>query len=469
MSHTIGGPGGTRPPRSPTSTSNTSSTSTPSRTSTSSTSTADKKDESADAFDASSADKAAGYLKKVADKTSKVGSARSAARSARAASLRGSGRASSDSRYLQNLDNLSARDKRVADAAGKVGKGAAAARVATTGVAAGRDIAQAVRTGDAKDIAQAGSSTLDAAGAGAAAYDKFAKGNTALGRRLGVVSGAADVVRTGEAVGKAADSIGQAMKTGSREDIENATYDTADAVRTGAYGADGIKRTVDKFQEFRKVDGAVKAAAEKASGTIGKEAAEAAANEARDAALKGSDRVATRKGAGKVAGDVARKTTDLGGKAKSQLGKTARKAGKGIGEAAFDATKRAGSEAVEKAAKEASEKAAKEVLKRAGSEVGEKALKQAAKAGAKAGAKVAAKSAGRFVPGVNIAIAAADTVKAGVSVSKAVQDPSFENVKNAAFDSVTAAGSVLAATNIPVVSQAGAAVSAVSDIAKSIW
>ena len=67
-------------------------------------------------------------------------------------------------------------------------------------------------------------------------------------------------------------------------------------------------------------------------------------------------------------------------------------------------------------------------------------------AGLKAGAKVALKAGGRFVPGVNIAIAAADGIKAGASVAKAINDPSPENIRNAAFDGVTAVGSALART-----------------------
>ena len=86
------------------------------------------------------------------------------------------------------------------------------------------------------------------------------------------------------------------------------------------------------------------------------------------------------------------------------------------------------------------------------------ALKQGIKAGAKSAAGTLAKTAGRFAPGANIAIAAADTAKA-VST---LRDPEASTGKKVTAG-ITALGSIAAATNIPVVSQAGAAVSAVSD------
>lgn len=75
----------------------------------------------------------------------------------------------------------------------------------------------------------------------------------------------------------------------------------------------------------------------------------------------------------------------------------------------------------------------------------------------KNGAKVAAKAAGRFVPGLNVAIAAADAATA----YQTFFDKKSSNGKKAAAI-VTALGSAAAATNIPVVSQVGAGVSAVS-------
>ncbi len=78
-------------------------------------------------------------------------------------------------------------------------------------------------------------------------------------------------------------------------------------------------------------------------------------------------------------------------------------------------------------------------------------------------AKIAGKAGGRFVPGVNVAIATADTA-AFVSTL---------NDKNASVGKkvtagITAAGSVLAATNIPIVSQVGGAVSTASSIVGAV-
>lgn len=483
----VGGPTG--PSRPSTSTGPSPSTSTPDTTGTlknsntsSLKSTSSKDNAEEDAFGADGLNKAAGYTKKIAGKSSALGAAHAAANKARSSSTRASRIASSGDRHVASRwDSVGDAQTKAVGLADKVSKTASVARVATTSAVAAGDISKAIKSGDLGDAGKAGVSTLNAAGAGADAFSQFAKGNTGLTRAASGLGVAGGVVRTGVAWNDASKSIGKAFETGSKEDIQDATVKTADAVKSTVFTADAIKTTADKFGEFRKVDKATKAAAAKASGTIGKEAAEAAAKEARDAALKGSTKSVTRNAGGDIAQSVAKKGTDLAGKAKRTLGKTSRKAGKEIGEAAFGATTRAGKEVAEKAAKEIGEKAAKEVVEAAAKkaakgvgkvvakEVGEKVLKEAAEAGAKATAKALGKAAGRFAPGVNIAIAAVDTVKAGVSVSKAIDDPSFENVKNAAFDGVTAAGSILAATNIPIVSQIGGAVSAVSDIAKSIW
>lgn len=80
------------------------------------------------------------------------------------------------------------------------------------------------------------------------------------------------------------------------------------------------------------------------------------------------------------------------------------------------------------------------------------------KAGAK-GAGTAAKVAGRFVPGLNIGLAALDVGQA----ARTWADP--KSTTGAKVTStISAAGSVAAATNIPIVSQVGAGISAVSSL-----
>lgn len=81
---------------------------------------------------------------------------------------------------------------------------------------------------------------------------------------------------------------------------------------------------------------------------------------------------------------------------------------------------------------------------------------KAAGAAAK-GAGTAAKLAGRFAPGLNIGIAAMDV---GIAI-KTISDPKA-SVAAKVTSGITALGSVAAATNIPIVSQVGAAVSLAS-------
>lgn len=71
--------------------------------------------------------------------------------------------------------------------------------------------------------------------------------------------------------------------------------------------------------------------------------------------------------------------------------------------------------------------------------------------------RVAARTAGRFVPGANVAIAALDINEA----RRALQDPNA-GVGRRTTAVITALGSAAAASNIPVVSQVGAALSTIS-------
>jgi hypothetical protein len=104
--------------------------------------------------------------------------------------------------------------------------------------------------------------------------------------------------------------------------------------------------------------------------------------------------------------------------------------------------------------------AAKAALKEGGKAAGEAALK----AGAKAAAGGLGKAAARFAPGLNIAIAALDTANAVATV----MDPKASTGKKVT-SVITAIGSIAAATNIPIVSQVGAAVSAVSGFIGSFF
>lgn len=99
----------------------------------------------------------------------------------------------------------------------------------------------------------------------------------------------------------------------------------------------------------------------------------------------------------------------------------------------------------------------------AGAAATKAATKAAEHAVAKTATKVAAKAAARFVPGANVAMAAVDAHHA----YKVMNDPKASTWQKGSA-AVTALGSAAAATNIPIVSQVGAAVATVASIAENI-
>lgn len=109
-------------------------------------------------------------------------------------------------------------------------------------------------------------------------------------------------------------------------------------------------------------------------------------------------------------------------------------------------------------------KTAQKVVAKAGdTKAGKAVVKATEHAVAKTATKVAAKAAARFVPGANVAMAAADAHHA----YKVLKDPKATGWQKGAA-AITALGSAAAATNIPVVSQVGAAVATVASIAEAV-
>ncbi|WP_426749195.1 hypothetical protein [Myxococcus sp. Y35] len=113
----------------------------------------------------------------------------------------------------------------------------------------------------------------------------------------------------------------------------------------------------------------------------------------------------------------------------------------------------------------------RQVVRRAAAEVAEEGAERAARLAGNAargalrnGGTAVARAAGRFAPGLNVAIAAADTA-AAIST---IRDPEASAGKKIT-SGITALGSIAAATNIPVVSQAGAVVSTVSSFVGSFF
>lgn len=135
-------------------------------------------------------------------------------------------------------------------------------------------------------------------------------------------------------------------------------------------------------------------------------------------------------------------------------GASLKNVGRAVTTAAGDAAK-AGSTLAKGILGSGTRSAAKAALATVGREAGEAALKQ----GAKAAAGTAAKALGRFAPGVNVAIAAVDVANAGATLMD-----KNAGVGKKVTSVITAVGSIAAATNIPIVSQVGAAVSTVSSI-----
>ncbi|NVJ25809.1 MULTISPECIES: hypothetical protein [Myxococcus] len=106
----------------------------------------------------------------------------------------------------------------------------------------------------------------------------------------------------------------------------------------------------------------------------------------------------------------------------------------------------------------------RQVMRNAAARAAGEGLEDAGRLGANAartalrdGGTAVARAAGRFAPGLNVAIAAADTAAAASTLA----DPNA-SVGRRVTASVTALGSVAAATNIPLVSQTGAVVSTAS-------
>lgn len=215
----------------------------------------------------------------------------------------------------------------------------------------------------------------------------------------------------------AKDSISKAIKTGDSDDIAKAAADTA----SGASTATSLAKNALQVPEAIVKGPAEKAAADafrKAAPNASKEVVEAAAKKAADSAIQDATAKAARRG------------TSGAAKTAAQSGGSTLARGAGV-----------------------TKNAAKQVLR----EGGEAAAKAASKAVAKGAMKTAAKAAGRFVPGANVAIAGLDTAAAAATLAD----------KNASAGKkissvITAAGSIAAATNIPIVSQAGAVVSTLS-------
>lgn len=241
---------------------------------------------------------------------------------------------------------------------------------------------------------------------------------------------AVSVFTAGKATLTAAGDIRKAVRSGSREDTTKAVRSTLDAGKASLTAVSG-------GLQGSKVAGGILHARVVAN-KLGVE--KVAAESFRRVAPNASEAVV------KAAANTALKQVFEGGAAKATR--------RAITEVATRTAQQKGG-SIARGAGTASRAAGKAVLNAAGREAGEAALK----AGARAAAGPAARTAARFAPGLNVAMAAVDTAQAGATLA----DPKASTGKKVT-SVITAGGSIAAATNLPIISQGGAAVSTVSSI-----
>lgn len=236
---------------------------------------------------------------------------------------------------------------------------------------------------------------------------------------------AGDLMQIPANTSQAVDSIGRAIRTGNAEDINRAVADGSSAgsnVLSAGVNATELARLTATRRASGEAARAFQQVAPDAPASVRNAAAGTAAREAfQGTATEAAERAAMRSGA------------------------QAARAGGGTLASGVGATNRA---------------AARAVL----SEGGEAAARAAARSVGRSALATGARAAGRFVPGANVAIAALDTANAVATL----RDPNASTGRRVA-SVVTAAGSWVAASNIPVVSQVGAAVSAMSSFIGSFF
>jgi hypothetical protein len=274
--------------------------------------------------------------------------------------------------------------------------------------------------------------TFRGASTGNAVLKAVTRASSRLGRGargLGSVAGLAGAaIALPGGISNAISSIETAWRTGEKDDIARASASSTSALSTGTRLG---KHSLETFSMgARGISGHL---ARRAGAQAFKQAAPGASKAVVKAAAKQAAKTALTEAAEKVAK-------------------------RGVTAAATAAAKGGGTLA--RGAGTLGRAAAKKLLR----EGGEAAAKAAGKAVAKGALKSAGKAAGRFVPGMNVAIAAFDTASAVATLadSKASTGKKVTSV-------ITAAGSIVAATNIPVVSQIGAGVSAVSSFIGSFF
>ncbi len=257
------------------------------------------------------------------------------------------------------------------------------------------------------------------------ATSRLGQGTKAFGSVAGLV-GSAMALPSG--LSEAGSSLAQAWRTGDNGDIAHAGASTATA---GSTATRLVKHGIETYSLGANLLG------HQVAGRAGAAAFRQAAPNASKAVVKAAARQAGKDAMKETAEKLARRGATSAATAAAKAGGTLASGAGAVGRTA---------------------------AKKALQEGGEAAAKAAAKAVAKGALKTGAKAAGRFVPGLNVGIAALDTAAAAATLA----DPKASTGKKIT-SCITAAGSIVAATNIPVVSQIGAAVSTVSSFIGSFF
>lgn len=314
--------------------------------------------------------------------------------------------------------NAAANARRVS---GNIGRAAGTARVGVINVQAGVDVVRAVQTGNSADVKAAIKSTVTAAAhdVGMAAEVIVTRAPQTLSRVAAQGKAGLGLWGVPSAAMRAANDVNRALHSRNSADVAQAAESVGGAATTAAQAATDSAKAASTAVQYAASRRAAAAAIRTAEPTVSKSAARAASRAIAESVTTSAARGATQRGMTMAATKAA------------------------------DGALRASSPGLAGAAR-------RTVMRSAGN--------AAAKAAGNTAAKTLGKAAARFAPGVNVAIAAYDSAV----MVKDLRDPKASMTKKIA-SVVTAAGSGVAATNVPIVSQVGAGVALISGMVREFF
>jgi hypothetical protein len=332
---------------------------------------------------------------------------------------------------------LSGINNRVRSAVQTVARYSPVARQVVSGAKAARTAYNSARSSfeSARTVQTRGYRTAAAATREARQMNVYSGGRppSAFARVTGPLGVVNNAVSFGRGVGTTISNVRNAVRSGSRQDINTAVQSTLSTARSGlstvqtgfqAWGARQAHNT------YNAALGAFRTAVPGASQDVAAAAA----------------RSATRSSFLRATGSTVEATTRQAARS-------------GAREAALTAARQAGP-----IAQSVAGSGSRAIARAAITDGSQAAVRAAATSAARATASTAGRAAARLVPGVNVAMAAIDTANA----VRTLADPN-SSTGSRITSVITAAGSIAAATNIPVVSQIGAGVSAVSSFVGSFF